>query len=114
MTAKEFRMASPVTDAEFENTVLKSSLPVLVDFWAPWCGPCRAVGPIVDELADELTGKILVVKMNVDENPVTPTKYGIRAIPTLLVFKGGEVLEQITGAVTKGTIKDMLTQKAMA
>ena len=107
-------MATPVIDADFENTVLKSSIPVLVDFWAPWCGPCRAVGPIVDELATEFSGKVLVVKMNVDENPTTPTKYGIRAIPTLIIFKGGEVLEQITGAVTKSTIKDMLTQKVLA
>jgi thioredoxin 1 len=107
-------MASPITDADFENTVLKSSVPVLVDFWAPWCGPCRAVGPIVDELSVEFAGKVLVVKMNVDENPVTPTKYGIRAIPTLIVFKGGEVIEQITGAATKNSLKDMLTQKAMA
>lgn len=107
-------MAASVTDADFENTVLKSAVPVLVDFWAPWCGPCRAVGPIVDELATEFSGNILVVKMNVDENPVTPTKYGIRAIPTLIIFKAGEIVEQITGAVTKNTIKDMLTQKALA
>jgi len=107
-------MASPITDADFENTVLKSSIPVLVDFWAPWCGPCRAISPIVDELAVELLDKVLVVKMNVDENPATPNKYGIRAIPTLIIFKNGEVLEQITGMATKSTIKNMLTQKALA
>ena len=107
-------MSSPVTDADFESIVLKSSIPVLVDFWAPWCGPCRAMGPVIDEMADEFSGKLLIVKMNVDENPATPTKYGIRAIPTLIIFKDGEAIEQLTGAVTKNTIKDMLTQKALA
>lgn len=107
-------MTMQVNDANFEETVLKSSIPVLLDFWAPWCGPCRAVGPIVDELAAEYEGKVLVAKMNVDENPATPTKFGIRAIPTLIIFKGGEAVEQITGAVTKATIKDALAQKALA
>ena len=107
-------MAVQITDANFDATVLKSDIPVLLDFWAPWCGPCRAVGPIVDELATEYEGKVLVGKMNVDENPATPTKFGIRAIPTLIIFKNGEAVEQITGAVTKATIKDTLAQKALA
>ncbi len=107
-------MTMQITDASFQDTVLKSDIPVLLDFWAPWCGPCRAVGPIVDELATEYEGKVLIAKMNVDENPATPTKFGIRAIPTLIIFKGGEVLEQITGAVTKAVIKEKLDQKALA
>lgn len=107
-------MALQVTDADFDAVVLKSDIPVLLDFWAPWCGPCRAVGPIVDELATEFEGKVLVAKMNVDENPATPTKFGIRAIPTLIIFKNGEAVEQITGAVSKSAIKDLLTQKALA
>ena len=106
-------MSEHITDAVFDEKVLKSDIPVLVDFWAPWCGPCRAVGPVIDELTTEYDGKILVAKLNVDENPATPAKYGIRAIPTLIVFKNGEVVEQITGAVTKSTIKDTLAQKAL-
>jgi thioredoxin 1 len=108
---KEYDMASQVTDGNFESEVLKNDVPVLVDFWAPWCGPCRAMGPVVDELAEEYAGKIKVVKMNVDENSGTPSKYGIRAIPTLILFKGGEVVEQVTGAVSKSSIKEMISSK---
>lgn len=111
---KEIVMAEQVTDASFESVVLKSEMPVLLDFWAPWCGPCRAVGPIIDELAKEYEGKVRVVKMNVDENPATPTKFGIRAIPTLVLFKNGETVEQVTGAVTKAAMKELIDSKALA
>ncbi len=106
-------MAIQVTDANFQDEVLKCDLPVLVDFWAPWCGPCRAMGPVIDELAGEYTGQVKICKMNVDENSATPSKYGIRAIPTLFLFKGGEVLDQTTGAVSKSSIKEMLSKKAL-
>jgi thioredoxin 1 len=90
-----------VSDATFESEVLKSPVPVLIDFWAPWCGPCRAIAPIVDQLADEYAGKLKIVKMNVDDNPRTPANYGVRGIPNLILFKGGQVQQQIVGAVPK-------------
>ncbi|PIU54411.1 MAG: thioredoxin [Deltaproteobacteria bacterium CG07_land_8_20_14_0_80_60_11] len=103
-------MAEPlqVSDADFEQEILKSDIPVLVDFWAAWCGPCRAIGPVVEELARDYAGKVKVAKMNVDENAKTPAKYGIRAIPTLIIFKGGQVAEQITGAVSRSIIENAL------
>ena len=90
-----------VSDENFETEVLKSPLPVLLDLWAPWCGPCRAIAPIVDELAGEYAGKLKVVKLNVDDNPRTPTRYGVRGIPNLILFKNGEVQQQIVGAVPR-------------
>jgi len=93
-----------ITDGSFEQEVLQSSIPVLVDFWAPWCGPCRAIAPVIDELSAEYAGKLKVAKCNVDENPNTPARFGIRAIPTLILFKNGTVTEQITGAVAKSQI----------
>ncbi|GMU25981.1 thioredoxin [Candidatus Uhrbacteria bacterium UHB] len=93
------------TDQNFEERVLKSPKPVLVDFWAPWCGPCRVMSPIIDEIAGELEGRLTVGKMNVDEHPNYPGQYGIMSIPTFLVFKGGQVAEQMVGTMSK---EDML------
>ena len=90
-----------ISDDSFDSEVLKSPLPVLIDFWAPWCGPCRAIAPIVDELAGEYAGKLKIVKLNVDDNPRTPARYGVRGIPNLILFKNGEVQQQIVGAVPK-------------
>jgi thioredoxin 1 len=93
-----------VTDASFDEEVLKSSTPVLIDFWAPWCGPCRTIAPILDDLAGEYSGRLKIVKINVDDNPQTPGRYGVRGIPKLLIIKGGQVKEQIIGAVPKGRL----------
>ena len=90
-----------VNDKNFTLEVLQSDLPVLVDFWATWCGPCKSIGPIIDELAKEYTGRVKMAKLNVDENPATPSQYGVRGIPTLILFKGGKILEQMVGASPK-------------
>jgi thioredoxin 1 len=94
------------TDSNFDTEVLKSDLPVLVDFWAPWCGPCRMVGPIVDQLATELQGKLKVVKVNTDENQSVAVRYGIRSIPTLGIFKDGKVVDTVIGAVPKQYLQE--------
>ncbi|ADV83349.1 thioredoxin [Terriglobus saanensis] len=99
-----------VNDATFEQDVLKSDQPVLVDFWASWCGPCRALAPIVDQVAETYNGKLKVMKMDVDRNNATPGKYGIRGIPALLIFKDGKVAEQIVGYVPKETIDASVTK----
>lgn len=97
-----------VNDSNFDSEVIKSSTPVFVDFWAPWCGPCRMVAPVVEELAKEMAGKVKFVKVNVDDSPLTASKYGIMSIPTLLLIKGGQVLNQQVGAVPKQMLKVMI------
>jgi thioredoxin 1 len=100
--------ASPVTDASFKEQVLDSEVPVLVDFWAPWCGPCRMVAPVVDELAEQYEGQVKVVKLNTDENPQVASQYGIRSIPTLMIFKDGQRVDMVVGAVPKTTLANTL------
>ena len=102
-----------VSDNEWDAEVLSSDTPVLVDFWAPWCGPCKMVAPVVDELAEEYDGKVKFVKLNTDDNIETASKYGIRSIPTLMVFKGGEIVEQVVGFRPKSELKKSL-DKALA
>ncbi|HXX36451.1 MAG TPA: thioredoxin [Thermodesulfobacteriota bacterium] len=101
-----------VDDKSFASEVLNADLPVLVDFWATWCGPCRSISPIVEELAKEFLGKIKVTKLNVDESPATPSQFGVRGIPTLILFKSGKILDQIVGAVPKARLKAMI-EKAL-
>lgn len=101
-----------LTDANFDRDVLQSDLPVLVDFWATWCAPCKAISPLIDAVANDYTGKIKVGKVNVDDNPATPGKYGVRGIPTLILFKDGKVLDQVVGAVPRSQL-DALIAKAL-
>jgi thioredoxin 1 len=100
--------AAAVTDETFEQEVIESQVPVLVDFWAPWCGPCRMVAPVVDEISEQYSGQIKVVKVNTDENPSVASKYGIRSIPTLMIFKGGQRVDMVVGAVPKTTLASTL------
>lgn len=97
-----------ITDANFENEVVNSDIPVLIDFWAVWCGPCKLIAPTVDEIANEYQGKVKVGKLDVDNNQMVATKFGIRSIPTLLIFKGGKMVDQIVGAVPKSAITQKL------
>ena len=99
-----------IGDDDFDAEVLQQDLPVLVDFWAPWCGPCRAIGPVIEKLAESYSDKMQFKKCNVDDNPVTPGKYGIKSIPTLIFFKGGKVEEQVVGIAAKSKLEEIITK----
>lgn len=100
--------ALALKDADYNAEVVESTVPVLVDFWATWCGPCQIMGPLIDTVAEEYEGKIKVMKCNVDENPLTPSKFGIRGIPTLLLFNKGEVVDRLVGAAPKGQVDNLI------
>jgi thioredoxin len=107
-------MAESITDSNFKSVVIDVPGPVLVDFWAPWCSPCRALAPVIDELTETFAGKVSIYKLNVDESPKAPVDYNIRAIPTLILFKNGQVVDQLTGAVSKNNLTEFLNKKALA